>query len=579
MTVSYSASSVTVSDGATSAVFTVKRSGTSSELADATTVDYATADVTAVEGKHYTATSGTLAFAADVTEASVTVEIDSEAYTSSSTKTFILELTGYGSATGSIQPSTNSSSTQTYLYLPEDDDSVTVPTADSPGDNLKYQALYSDFSTPTDSSVEMPLAYIRLGYAGSDMNEYERVILNSDNYHPLWQGYEDDGTPIEFGPMYHFALPRNIDRRDGDTASKEENNAHLDGLFLYSNANYTLSVGKEYSQIIKGNYASEVEGEGRLTYWDRKAEWVHDTGDSSFITANGATYINGQKTDYNLTAIRRFDVSAEQQISYAYGARYEVNSDAKMTLSNAAEYAVNNSIKMEVGGLEIAGSCDVMGNYSIRAFGKMKMSTEAMFHQAASDEICLSIQTGYSSAWTTAVKYAAIANAAAAALASALPAGTFAMDDFYQKANPDNLDTTYKVAFADVVPITCETLGLATTALLIAACVAQEVADLVSEGLPKIEMNATGMTLSCGTDSEIIINDTGIYMNAPIIYGVTSAVEIESLAGMEFTAAGDISITAPLVDVIGNLDVSEEVFAFGDITSTGIVYGNLLDAG
>ncbi len=237
MTVAYTISSVTAKNNAGTASFTVKRSGTSSDLADASSVDYSTSDITATAGTDYVSTSGSLQFAANATEETISVTILSEAYSNSTSTTFLVSLTNYGSATGTIVPSDTGNTTQTYLYMPEDDDSVTVPTADTPGDNLKYQAVYSGFSDPDNSTVEMPLAYLRLGYARSDMNDYERVILDSDNYHPVWRGYEGDGTPIEYGPAINFALPRNIDRRDGNKDTEMENNAHLDGLFLYSNAN------------------------------------------------------------------------------------------------------------------------------------------------------------------------------------------------------------------------------------------------------------------------------------------------------------------------------------------------------
>ena len=289
MTVAYSISSVSAENNAGTADFTVKRSGTSAELAKSTSVDYSTSDVTATAGTEYVATSGTLRFDADATEGTISVTVLSEAYSNAMSTSFLVTLANFGSATGTIIPGTSGNTTQTYLYLPEDDESVSVPTADSPGDNLKYQALYSSFGDPDSSTVEMPLAYLRLGYAGSDINDYERVILNSDNYHPIWNGYKADGTPIEYGPAINFALPRNIDRRDGNKDDEMKKNAHLDGLFLYSNASYALSVAKEYSQVIKGDYFSSVEGEGRLLWWDRQADWVHDAGETSFITANGAT--------------------------------------------------------------------------------------------------------------------------------------------------------------------------------------------------------------------------------------------------------------------------------------------------
>lgn len=581
MSVSYSASSVTVSDGATSAVFTVKRSGTSSELSSATSVDYETGDVTATSGTDYTATSGSLDFAADVTEATITVTIDSEAYTSSATKTFLLTLTGYGSATGSITPSTTSSTTQTYLYLPEDDDSVTVPTADSPGDNLKHQALYSGFSAPDNTSVEMPLAYLRLGYAGSDMNDYERVILNSDNYHPAWAGTEDNGSPKEPGTMQHMMLPRSIDRRSETVSDKESGNAHLNGMLLYSNANYSLTVGGHATQVIQGDLVTHVEGSGRINYMDKLAQWVYDKGERSFLTANGVTRINGIVAEYDIGWLKKFTAYANWQINYNFDVKYEVNADVSMTISNAAQYEVSNSLSLKVTGYQVAAECDVYGNYSCKYFPGEIASTQTMVDTTASGSICMSIQTGVSTAWTAAVAVAANANAlAAASLSIGAAASTFKSDsEFFKMATPDNLDTDYADAFTTILPDTCAGLGAITATIVALACISQKIADVAPGIMPKIEMNAEGMTLSCGDDSEIIVNETGVYINAPVLYAVASEVTIDSLAGIALTAATALEVTAPEANYTGELTADGEIFSFSDITSAGVVYGNLVDSG
>lgn len=587
MAVSYSASSVTVKDGATSASFTVKRSGTTSELDSATSVDFATADASATAGTDYTETSGSLSFASGVTEGTITVAILSEAYRETTTKSFLLELSGYGMATCSIIPTDTTSTTQTYLYVPDDDNSVTVPTASDPGTNLQHQALYSGFSAPEDSSVNMPMAYIRLGYAGSDMNEYERVILNSDNYHPNWLN-DDDDDPEEFGPMMNFSLPRPINRYDNDDWEDEEtDNAHLDGVFIYSDASYSLTVSGQHSTIVKGDYIREVTGKGRILWYGVKAEWIYVWGEEAFLYASGltsieklsGTFLDGIYAVYTISNIALYNVNSSLQVTYNLSAQYTVTSDVKFTYLNDASYTVSNGLSLNVGGLEISGSCDIYGNYSASYPGGASVKTQSVFSQAASTSITLSVQTGYSSAWTTMLQVAAAANAlAGVGIAASDAAVKFKLQgEFYENASPDLLDDEYTEAFGTVVLDSCVVLGLATSILLVAACIAQQVAELVSEGLPKIEMDATGMTLSCGSTSQLVINTTGVYVTAGIFDVLCTNATVSATGAVEVDALTTIGLEAATTEIVGETTISENLTVAGNMDAA-LVYGTLFEA-
>ena len=102
----FSISDVSLSEGGGSMTFTVTLA---SAMASATTIDYATSDVTAVAGSDYTATSGTLTFNAGVTSRTFTVPIAADTE-SESTETFAVTLSNptggsqilRNTATGSI---------------------------------------------------------------------------------------------------------------------------------------------------------------------------------------------------------------------------------------------------------------------------------------------------------------------------------------------------------------------------------------------------------------------------------------------------------------------------------------------
>lgn len=574
MAASYSAASVTVKEGDATADFKIQRTGTGSEMQQQGTVSYQTADASAKAGTDYTATSGTLNFDAGVTEMTVSVAIQSSAYDSKADLTFLLNMGAYGAATGTIKASPNPTDKQAYLYIPEADTETTIPTADSPGTNLPQQAVYEDFSDPpeNETQVDRPLAYMRLGYARSDLNYYERVILDTDTYHPVWQN-SDPSNPTEPGTMYKFMLPRAVNREEEeDVDEAKAENKHLDGVLIYSDKNYNVTVGAQASTVVQGDYILSVQGTGRLNWRDKKSEWIYDGGEGAFRIASGVTKINGQPAEYKISSARSLTVQAEQEVCYSFGAKYEVATDAAMEVKNAAQYEIVNSIKLEVKGLQVAGECDIFGNFEVTYPTGEIMSTRGEYEVAASHEINLSIQAGTSKAWTVAVAAAAATNAAAGlAISTGVAASTFKKDsDFYKMATPFGLDNSYNDAVADGLPDTCAALSAVTAGILVAAAVAQAIAAELPTPMPKVEMTAAGMTLSCGPQSSIEITAEGINFTAPEV-NFLSFGEFGVLAGeaVELMSAVSVGLEATDISLTG-------LTTAGDIICGNIVAGDIL---
>lgn len=562
MSVAYSAASVTVKDGATSAVFTVNRTGTKSELSKQTKVNYATADVTAVAGTDYTATSGSLTFPSGATEETVTVAISGDAYQNTATKSFLLDLTGYGAATGNISPDTGSNTKQTYLYVPDDDNSQLIPTAKKPGDNLKYQAVYSGFADPqaTETSIEMPLGYIRLGYARDDMNFYERVVLNSDGYHPTWQGTKSDGTPIEPGTMENFMLPRGIDRKDLSSTEVDDDmkdNAHLDGIFLYSDKNYTVTVNNNYNQIIQGTYVHYVEGRSHQMYMGTETKWTYVDGPDALRSAQGTDEIAGDIWDYSITSTRKLSIDANRVAAYELDTHFSAYAGAVLDVSNNVKYSVSNSINMNVKGVQAEITADIYGNFAIDTPFGGYTSTKAKICHSVNQSIMLTVNSGESTTWTTPVKVAAAANALAGA--GATTAGWldhFATDgSFFKNVTGEGLSTTYNDAFVSDTPNIMGGLAAATAAMVVVCAAAQKAAQVAPSIQPKLEMSRTSIKLSCGPDNFIDISDAGILLVGESISLAGDDVDIDSETTMTFDAPTSITATSPEMTISTYLEV------------------------
>ncbi len=591
MSVSYSINSVTVTDCAPTATFTVTRKADPGEDPGVTTVDFATADVSAVAGTDYTATSGSLTFQAGVTEQSIVVAIADAAYDNAATTTFLVTLDGYGAASGSIQPN-SARSGQIYFYVPDRGNSVTVPTESAITDdtnskttsdkteppnyqNIKYQTDYSGFTDPKDPKVDMPRAYIRFGYAGADMNSYERVIANTDTYIPKWAGYEDDGRPDEIGTLSFLMVPRGIDRK-GKGKKKVDAakvaNAHLDGVFLYSNNNYTITVKNNLNQVIQGDYVHYVHGRSGQLYMGPESKWTYYDG--PLRSATGFDSMYGKLWQYDISSNRKLTIEAGQTVNYGLDLKFSANAGAQIETFYGYKYSVANSVEFTVKGVQAAGNCDILGNFAIEVPLNGYTSTKTSFNQSVSESLVLSVDSGLSTAWTYPVVGVAGMNAAAASGAT-VPSwiSQFASNGyFFENVTDQGLKKSYGEAFSMDLPIAMGSLAVVTATVVLLAGVMQKKAQVAPSLMPKISMTPTGLTLSCGENS-ISLTDEGIFLLGDAVTLDAGVVEIESegvfnLTGPEITAEAETFNVMGNLDVLENLEVTADADVFGNLTAT-----------
>ncbi len=582
MSVAYTTSSATAKNGAATAEFTVRRSGTSLDLGTATSVDFSTADVTAKAGDDYVATSGALKFSAGQAELVVPVEILDDAYTSSTTTTFIFTLANFGTATGTIVPEVRTNTTQTYLYLPEDDDSVAVPTSEKPGGNLMYQAVYSGFSDPTEPAVEMPLGYLRIGHARSDMNDYERAVVNSAAYVPAWKVDGTDTTrPVEMGPLIHMMLPRGLSRlglSKDEVADEMQENAHLDGVFLHSDKNWIVTVGNHKNEVIQGDSTQYVGGRVRANFMGPEARWSYMDGPNKLRSAQGTDKVNGQIWSYAISTCRNLSINCDWTINYRLGKSFTASASADLTVSNAAKYDVSNSIAMEVKGLEAAISCNIKGEYNVNLPGFSRATTEMEFSKEAIESITLSVNPATAIPRSTQVAGLAMANAAAAMAATS--AGwimDFASDGtFYSNVNAEELSTAYNDSFTDVIPDALGGLAALTAVFVMLTAVQQQAEALVPSVTPKISMTPEALTLSCGASS-IVLNEEGIFIGGGELNVYAGDAEVETIGGLDLISGGAITLEANAVEVIGPLTVLEDITALSDIVAAATVFAAFVE--
>ncbi len=549
MALAYSTSSVTVSGGATTAAFTVKRSGTSSDLASASNVGYATKDISAVAGSDYTATSGTLSFAAGVTEATVSVGIDADAYQSSTAKTFLFTLTGFGSATGTISVASGMNPVQIYWYVPEDDEPVPIPTATDNIDNIKHQALVNGFVGPdSGSQAEMPMGYMRVGRASANMNYYERIILNGRNYLPLDDDEYTQGATTELGTMANQAFPRGIDRHgltDPQIASLKANNDHLNGIFLYSNWNYFLTVGNNFNQVIQGDYVHYVGGKSRQLYMDGEGKWVYFGGPTGLRSASGMQKFAGSVWQFNISNARSLTVTAAMTIAYKLAAEFNFNASTKVDVANDIRFGVSNGVDINVRGLQAAIDCDIVGNFSIDTPFGGRASAAASYEKSVTQSLVLSVTDPLSKALTVPVIGAA-GLAATAGLGSTSGGWIelFQADaKFFENATPDGMEKDYLAAFDIGIPATLSGMALAVSAVVLVASYKLKVATVLS-AMPKIELSSLGVLLSCGADNSISINEDGIEIIGTqlTMVGLT---QIHQETELLQSYAGEVEVVAP----------------------------------
>ncbi len=251
-----------------------------------------------------------------------------------------------------------------------------------------------------------------------------------------------------------------------------------------------------------------------------------------------------------------------------------------MEISNASKFEINNSMAVSVNGYQIAADCDVYGNFSGRFFTGEVASTRACFDQAATDSITLAIQTGVATGWTRAVQVAANLSAVTAlGLSIGSAADTFkSSSEFYKMATPDVLDSTYSDAFGTDIPDTCIGLAAVTSAVVLAACIAQKIADAVPGVMPKIEMDATSLTLSCGPASQIELTAGGMYVTTPEFEVLSTSASIDVIGDMSVVGTA-LSVDTFDSSFTGNVRIDGTTLGIGDISSLGTIFGTLLDAG
>lgn len=579
MASTFSVQSATANSGDANLTFKVTRSGTSSDLADSATVDYSTSDVTAVAGTDYTATSGSLSFGENVTETSVSVAILSEAYDGSAILTFLLGLAGFGAATGSINPSSVTPGVQTYLYIPQSDESTTIPTSSDPGINLKWQADYSGFADPSSTTVEMPLAYIRFGETRADMNDYERVVVNSEAYVPDWFGHRSDGEPREIGNVSYSMLPRGIFRRsmsDDEVADAMKNNAHLDGVFVYSDNNYTVTVKQHMNQIIQGDYVNYVEGRSSQLIMGPDTKWSYYNG--SLRSATGIDHMYGSLWEYDIGGTRKLSIAASALIDYQLDASFSAFAGAQIELNNGLKASTSNSIDLSVKGLQAAIEADVTGEFDVDLPGSGLSSTKTSLNHSVSESITLSVDSGLSTSWTAPVAAAAIASATAALGATSAGWVSELSSDrkFFHQVTGDGLAKDYAELFTDAVPGSITALAAVTATVTVLAAAAQKKAQVVPSVMPKLEMNATSMTLSCGGNS-IAISDEGILVLGDSLIMDAETVEIESDSFLNVGAA-TITCETDEFNISGNLSVAENVEVMADVDVMGFLNATFVEA-
>lgn len=567
----FSIDSVTAKDNASTVTFTVTRKGTSAEEKTTETSGFSTSDASATDGVDYSGTKGNLTFASGVTQQQVVVGIVAEAYQNRTTRSFLLQLDSGIAGTGSIVPTQSSSDPKQYLVVPTPGTSVDVPTPSNfgttggdgetiIGNNIKWQANTSGFVDDVPATVPQPLTYLRMGAAGADLNEYERVILDSEAYKPKWNGHTGSDKPRETGPLVYLVRPRGLDRQAKgftDVETETRNNQHLDGLFLYTDKTYSLTVNGESNISVKGNEAHYVQGNWRNLTRGFSSNWDMFHSDQGRRAASGADKVNGQYWSYSIGNARRITISASENVDYTLGVGLKVSGSTSMELSNSVKYQVSNSMSLSVKGLDISGSMDLSGNFDASLFGlKDATSLKSTITQTASRSILLNVAPAYepvAASVKAAVAAAAGTNAAAAATLT-VPAWLTRFEsngEFYKQATPGNLAREYNAPFMHQGRWAMAYMaGISAVLLMTSALVLQKTRKAAALALPAINMDATGITLSAGTQSQVKIQPAGVTIIAPRVQ------TLAGVQGMSTTSGGPISFTGPAFTANGATKVT-----------------------
>lgn len=524
----YSARNVSVTESESAAVFTVTRQGTSDELKEGSSVAFRTENDSALAGDDYVATRGTLAFAANETQKTVTVAIIADVASHEGQEHFRLKLEGFGAATCHIRKSGSRDAVQSYWLAPGSGAGVGIP--DKGADQPLSSQIETEHLSPAPSgttSIRMPKAYIRVGNARPDMNFVERVIVNSDAYQA---GLHDSKTRSskEVGASTNFAKPRAINRNDGkggtlpasEIKKLTKNNVHLDGLFLYSDNAYVQTVKGNASTVIQGDSHTHIAGETRIHHGGPVTETSSDPADDGTpFSIAGADKIGGLYTSYSFTKTRFLDVSASQSESYQMGTNFSASFNLGASISTGLNLAIAQGATMQINGGSIAGSFDFGGGYSLITPFKGAASNQPAVSTRALESITFSVSP---SKYAAAAAHAGTGLSAASLALAASVAGVAGVSLGAKASEWVSPEQFKNKAVANVLqygfPAAAGAIGAVGLGIAIALAVKQAAADLVPDPLePKIHMKSGELTLSVGPTT-LQLTPLDAKIEAPTIY-------------------------------------------------------------
>lgn len=533
----YSAKNVTVSQNDAEAVFTVIRTGTQAELNEPSSVDFETRDNTAEAGQDYVATSGTLSYGAGETSQTASVVILAEAFEQDGREDFMFVLSGFGAATCHISKSASSDAVQSYWFVSGSGTSITIPTSETAAQPLISQVEATHLTAPPNggSSMAMPKAYLRIGSARADVNFTERIIMDSNPYQAALVSNKEtgeiqrdgDGSPAEFGANEHFGKPRAVTREDGEgnglseeeLADLMENNAHLDGMFLYSDKAYVQTVKGNASTVIQGDSHTHFGGQSRTHFSGHKIESISDEKSGNLLLIAGMDDVAGQPTNYAFTTTRQLDVAAAQTNTYSMSTSFTARFAAAANLSFAIDLNIRQGASMDIDGGTLSASFNAAGEYSVAKTGEGICRNLGRATTRVKDRILLSVSP---------VKYAAAAgyaglglSAAALGLSASVAgvAGSSLKWSTNKWISPDRIENDHLGnVLAAGFPATAGAIGAVGLALAIALVVAQRAEELLPDPTePRVELSPGRLKLSVGLTTSLEMTPASIVMNAPSI--------------------------------------------------------------
>lgn len=578
MAATYSAKNVAVRPDESSAVFNVQRSGTTETLRQSSSVAYQTQDVTAKSGTDYTATSGSLAFAADETQKSVAVAILSDATKTSGTKTFLFELAGYGSATGTISEGPNKDQVQAYWLIPGDGDAIAIPTLDNASASAKAQMDVSDFSDPPPDHANLPLAqsYIRIGHARPSMNFPERLIAEADAFFPYYKTGPDvaksGGVPEGTGSAHFNTAPRNLFRyglSDIQVDDAKQKNAHLDGIFMYTAGNFTTSVSGSASSVYQKDYFVSVGGDSYLNYQGNLIQSVGDIDSGDVHRALGSMKVHGSGIAFDLINTNILKVKYADEQHLFVGNRLTATAGTDLTIATSAAYSVNNSIRLEYSGIQVTGKVSLLGTMELNTpIGSLSLVKTAIA-QTAMTSITLGVSPIRMATIQTALGAAASVASAAAAISQSTTLGIVeAKDMSYDASNnlasPGTIQQIYDLTLGATWQTVVQTSAAVGAALALAAAFSQQKLALVPGVSPKIALTPASLSLTLGPETSIVLTEGMIEIDAAEVF-----------IGGETSITGATTIDG-ITTITGDMDFTGSAILTGDLLVTGDVTADML---